>query len=97
MADLGSLADQGTPLMTSLGQSASALGRQFANLTPFASKARTALIELGASARESQPDAGRDAAAGAAPGQARLVGGAVGEPAGAADGEHRADRTGSSS
>ncbi len=56
MADLGQLADQGTPLMNSLGQSAGALGRQFANLTPFASKARTALIELGASAREEQPD-----------------------------------------
>jgi ABC-type transporter Mla subunit MlaD len=55
MADLGSLADQGTPLMTSLGQSASAVGRQFANLTPFAAKARTALIDLGASAQKSQP------------------------------------------
>ena len=55
MADLGTLADQGTPLMTSLGQSASALGQQFANLTPFAAKARTALIDLGASAQKSQP------------------------------------------
>jgi ABC-type transporter Mla subunit MlaD len=55
MSDLGSLADQGTPLMTSLGESASALGRQFANLTPFADKARTALIDLGAAAQTSQP------------------------------------------
>lgn len=55
MADLGSLADQGTPLMTSLGQSASALGRQFALLTPFAHEARTALIELGAAAKQEQP------------------------------------------
>lgn len=55
MADLGSLADQGTPLMRSLGQSASALGQQFAELSPFAAKARTALTELGAAARESQP------------------------------------------
>jgi ABC-type transporter Mla subunit MlaD len=55
MADLGTLADQGTPLMTSLGQSASALGHQFANLTPFAAKARKALIDLGASAQKSQP------------------------------------------
>jgi ABC-type transporter Mla subunit MlaD len=55
MADLGTLADQGTPLMTSLGQSASAVGQQFANLTPFAVKARTALIDLGASAQKSQP------------------------------------------
>ena len=55
MADLGTLADQGTPLMTSLGQSASALGQQFANLTPFAAAARTALINLGAAAQQSQP------------------------------------------
>lgn len=55
MADLGKLADQGTPLMTSLGQSAAALGRQFANLTPFAAQARTALINLGAAAQQSQP------------------------------------------
>jgi ABC-type transporter Mla subunit MlaD len=55
MTDLGTLADQGTPLMTSLGQSASALGQQFANLTPFAAQARTALINLGAAAQSSQP------------------------------------------
>jgi ABC-type transporter Mla subunit MlaD len=55
MVDLGTLADQGTPLMTSLGQSASALGRQFANLTPFATQARIALINLGAAAQKSQP------------------------------------------
>jgi ABC-type transporter Mla subunit MlaD len=55
MTDLGRLADQGTPLMTSLGQSASALGQQFANLTPFAAQARTALINLGAAAHTSQP------------------------------------------
>jgi phospholipid/cholesterol/gamma-HCH transport system substrate-binding protein len=55
MADLGTLADQGTPLLTSAGQSAAALGQQFANLTPFAAKARTALINLGAAAHTSQP------------------------------------------
>jgi ABC-type transporter Mla subunit MlaD len=55
MTDLGKLADQGTPLMTSLGQSAAALGQQFANLTPFATQARTALINLGAAAHTSQP------------------------------------------
>lgn len=55
MADLSTLADQGTPLMTSLGQSATALGRQFANLTPFATQARNALINLGAAAQKSQP------------------------------------------
>ncbi|MGH2891281.1 MAG: MlaD family protein, partial [Solirubrobacteraceae bacterium] len=55
MADLGSLASQGTPLMTDLGASAAALGRQFANLTPFAAAARTSLIDLGQAAHESQP------------------------------------------
>jgi ABC-type transporter Mla subunit MlaD len=55
MADLGTLADQGTPLVNTLGQSASALGRQFANLTPFAAAARTSLIQLGAAAQQSQP------------------------------------------
>jgi phospholipid/cholesterol/gamma-HCH transport system substrate-binding protein len=54
LADLGTLADQGTPLMTSLGQSAGALGRQFANLTPFAAQARTSLLNLGAAAQQSQ-------------------------------------------
>jgi ABC-type transporter Mla subunit MlaD len=53
-ADLGTLADQGTPVMTELGQSASAVGRQFANLTPFAGVARTALINLGRASAESQ-------------------------------------------
>jgi ABC-type transporter Mla subunit MlaD len=55
MVDLGSLADQGTPLFTSLDQSATALGRQFVNLVPFARAARTALIRLGASAVKQQP------------------------------------------
>jgi ABC-type transporter Mla subunit MlaD len=55
MVDLGQLADQGTPLLTSLGQSASDLTRQFTNLTPFASAARTSLIDLGNSAAQSQP------------------------------------------
>jgi ABC-type transporter Mla subunit MlaD len=55
MVDLGQLADQGTPLLTSLGQSASDLTRQFTNLTPFASAARASLIDLGNSAAQSQP------------------------------------------
>lgn len=55
LADLGVLADQGTPLMTTLAKSASALGEQFANLTPFAQKARTALIDLGNASAQSQP------------------------------------------
>jgi len=54
MADLGTLADQGTPLARDLGQSAAALGREFQELTPFASVARTALINLGAGAQASQ-------------------------------------------
>jgi ABC-type transporter Mla subunit MlaD len=54
MVDLGALADQGTPLMSSLDQSASALDRQFSELIPFASAARTALIELGNAAAQSQ-------------------------------------------
>ncbi len=54
MVDLGGLADQGTPLMSSLDQSAAALNRQFSELVPFASAARTALIELGDAAQESQ-------------------------------------------
>ena len=54
MADLGTLADQGTPLASDLGQSAAALGREFKELTPFANAARTALINLGAAAQQSQ-------------------------------------------
>jgi ABC-type transporter Mla subunit MlaD len=54
MVDLGTLADQGTPLASSLGQSASALGREFQQLTPFAAAARTSLINLGNSAQQSQ-------------------------------------------
>ncbi len=54
MSDLGSLADQGTPLASDLGQSAAALGREFQELTPFATTARTSLINLGAAAEKSQ-------------------------------------------
>ncbi len=55
MVDLGQLADQGTPLLAELGQSAAALGQQFENLTPFAKVARPALISLGKSSQQSQP------------------------------------------
>ena len=55
VADLGKLADQGTPLMNTLAQSASAVSRQFQNLAPFAKAARPALIELGNSSQKSQP------------------------------------------
>jgi phospholipid/cholesterol/gamma-HCH transport system substrate-binding protein len=56
MRDLGQLADQGTPLMTSLGASAGGLDREFTELTPFARSAKTALIDLGTAARKSQAD-----------------------------------------
>jgi ABC-type transporter Mla subunit MlaD len=55
MADLGGLADQGTPLFSSLNQSATALGQQYVNLAPFAKAARSSLIALGASAVKQQP------------------------------------------
>jgi ABC-type transporter Mla subunit MlaD len=55
MADLGALADQGTPLFTSLNQSANALAQQYTNLAPFAKVARQSLISLGASAVKQQP------------------------------------------
>jgi ABC-type transporter Mla subunit MlaD len=55
MVDLGSLADQGTPLFTSLNQSAAAVGQQYVNLAPFAKAARSSLIALGASAVKQQP------------------------------------------
>ena len=54
MADLGTLSDQGTPLAGDIGQSAAALGREFKELTPFATTARTALINLGGAAQKSQ-------------------------------------------
>ena len=54
MADLGTLADQGTPLASDLKTSAAALGREFTELTPFATAARTSLIHLGAAAAQSQ-------------------------------------------
>ena len=54
MADLGTLADQGTPLAAELGTSAQALGREFTELTPFAKAARTSLIALGNAAAQSQ-------------------------------------------
>lgn len=55
LVDLGNLADQGTPLMASLGQAASGLDRQFQTLVPFANAARPALIELGKTSAQSQP------------------------------------------
>ncbi len=54
MADLGTLADQGTPVASELNSSATALGREFTELTPFAKAARTSLIALGNAAAKSQ-------------------------------------------
>ncbi|MGN6868230.1 MAG: MlaD family protein [Solirubrobacteraceae bacterium] len=54
MADLGTLADQGTPVASELNASATALGREFTELTPFAKAARTSLIALGDAAAKSQ-------------------------------------------
>jgi ABC-type transporter Mla subunit MlaD len=54
MVDLGTLADQGTPVASELNASASALGREFTELTPFAKAARTSLIALGDAAARSQ-------------------------------------------
>ena len=54
MVDLGTLADQGAPLAGELNASASALGREFTELTPFAKAARTSLIALGDAAAKSQ-------------------------------------------
>jgi ABC-type transporter Mla subunit MlaD len=56
LISLGNLAGQGTPLMQSLGRSASDIGRQFEELTPFAKAARPALIALGKSSAQSEPN-----------------------------------------
>src|SRR5205807_9271892 len=55
MADLGSLADQGTPLFTTLSQAAPSINSQHQYLPPFASAPRTSLINLGRSAVQQQP------------------------------------------
>jgi phospholipid/cholesterol/gamma-HCH transport system substrate-binding protein len=54
MSDLGSLARQGTPALSNLGQSAGALDREFTGLVPFASKAKTALNDLSNAAARSE-------------------------------------------
>ncbi len=55
MADLGSLADQATPDLNALSQSAPALAAQYQELVPFADVARRALIALGSAATQQQP------------------------------------------
>ncbi len=54
LADLSTLAEQGTPLMNDLGQTAGPLGTEFGELRPFAQQTRTALIKLGSSAQRSE-------------------------------------------
>ena len=51
MADLGTLADQGTPVASELGASATALGREFTELTPFAKRGADRADRPGAGAR----------------------------------------------
>jgi virulence factor Mce-like protein len=54
LADLSVLADQGTPVLAQLGQTAGPLGTEFGELTPFANQARTSLIALGHTAQQSE-------------------------------------------
>lgn len=54
MADLGALADQGTPLVTDAGSSAASLDAELRTLVPFASRARTAITNLGNAAARSE-------------------------------------------
>jgi ABC-type transporter Mla subunit MlaD len=55
MTDLGSLADQGTPLFTTLSQAAPGINSQYRYLAAFARATRTSLINLGRSAAQQQP------------------------------------------
>jgi hypothetical protein len=55
LADLGGLADQGTPLFNSLAQAGPGLAAQYQHLVPFASATRKSLIELGKAAQQQQP------------------------------------------
>src|SRR6202020_936426 len=54
LSDLSTLADQGTPVLQQLGQTAGPLGTEFGALAPFATEARTSLIALGRTARQSE-------------------------------------------
>jgi phospholipid/cholesterol/gamma-HCH transport system substrate-binding protein len=54
MVDLGQLADQGTPLIRDAGSSAASLDTEFRTLVPFASRARTAITNLGRAAEQSE-------------------------------------------
>jgi ABC-type transporter Mla subunit MlaD len=54
MADLGRLADQGTPALREAGSSAAALDTEFRALVPFATRAKTAITNLGNAAQQSE-------------------------------------------
>jgi ABC-type transporter Mla subunit MlaD len=54
MADLGQLADQGTPVVKDAGTSAAALDTEFKTIVPFASRAKTAITNLGNAAQQSE-------------------------------------------
>ncbi len=54
MADLGQLATQGTPVVKDAGSSAAALDSEFKALVPFANSAKTAIINLGNAAQQSE-------------------------------------------
>ena len=71
MVDLGGLADEGTPLMSSLDQSASGLDREFSEIVPFAG-AGPDRVDRARQRRPAVPGAaGRQRVAGAAPEQPR--------------------------
>jgi ABC-type transporter Mla subunit MlaD len=54
MVDLGQLATQGTPVVKDAGSSAAALDTEFKTLVPFASRAKTAITNLGNAAQQSE-------------------------------------------
>jgi ABC-type transporter Mla subunit MlaD len=54
MADLGQLASQGTPIVKDAGSSAASLDAEFKTLVPFASRAKTAITNLGNAAQQSE-------------------------------------------
>ena len=54
MAALGQLANQGTPVMSTLNKGASSIDAEFKSLAPFATEAQKALTNLGNAAQESE-------------------------------------------
>jgi ABC-type transporter Mla subunit MlaD len=54
MADLGQLASQGTPVMSSLGSGAAAINAEFKSIVPFATEAQSAIRNLGDAAQSSE-------------------------------------------